>query len=226
MLEWVAISFSRGASQQGMEPRSPTLQVDSLPAEPPGKLKNTGAGSLSLLRGIIPTQESNQGLLHWQVDSLRSEPSGKPHDGILSYNPSQANEAHTVCMNLGNVVLSEISQTQKQPDIIHLDQVCSPVIPFLPHSTKKNKTKQKCSDENRSVVVRGWDHGKVFLPKPMRECFRAKETFLSILCFQINLLKSSHLVLFKKRLNFVCTKISISYVFRKIIFIVITEMLL
>ena len=129
-------------------------------------------------------------------------------------------------MSLGNVVLSEISQTQKQPDIIHLDQVCSPVIPFLPHSTKKNKTKQKCSDENRSVVVRGWDHGKVFLPKPMRECFRAKETFLSILCFQINLLKSSHLVLFKKRLNFVCTKISISYVFRKIIFIVITEMLL
>ena len=33
ILEWVAISFSRGSSQ----PRSPTLQADSLPAEPPGK---------------------------------------------------------------------------------------------------------------------------------------------------------------------------------------------
>ena len=48
----------------GIEPRSPSLQVDSLPAEPPGKPKNTGVGSLSLLQGIFPTQKSNQGLLH------------------------------------------------------------------------------------------------------------------------------------------------------------------
>ena len=33
------------------EPRSPTLQVDSLPSEPPGKPKNTGVGSLSFSRG-------------------------------------------------------------------------------------------------------------------------------------------------------------------------------
>ena len=43
----------------GMEPRSPALQVDSLPAEPQGKPKNTGMGSLSLLQGIFLTQESN-----------------------------------------------------------------------------------------------------------------------------------------------------------------------
>ena len=48
----------------GIEPRSPTLQLDSLPAEPQGKPKNTGVGSLSLLHWIFPTQESNQGLLH------------------------------------------------------------------------------------------------------------------------------------------------------------------
>ena len=48
----------------GIEPRSPTLQADSLPAEPPGKPKNTAVGSFSLLRGIFPTQESNQGLPH------------------------------------------------------------------------------------------------------------------------------------------------------------------
>ena len=63
MLEWVAISFSRGSSHPRIEPRSPTLQADSLPAEPPVKPKSTGVGSLSLLQGIFPTQLSNQGAL-------------------------------------------------------------------------------------------------------------------------------------------------------------------
>ena len=40
----------------GVKPRSPTLKVDSLPAEPQGKLKNIGVGSLSLLQQIFPTQ--------------------------------------------------------------------------------------------------------------------------------------------------------------------------
>ena len=48
----------------GIEPRCPTLQVDSLPAEPQGKSKNTGIGSLSLLQQIFLTQELNQVLLH------------------------------------------------------------------------------------------------------------------------------------------------------------------
>ena len=45
-----------------IEPRSPALQTDSLPAEPQGKPKNTGVGSLSLLQGIFLNQE-----LHWGV---------------------------------------------------------------------------------------------------------------------------------------------------------------
>ena len=48
----------------GIEPRSPALQVDSLPAEPPGKPKNTRVGSLSLLRQVFLTQELNWGLQH------------------------------------------------------------------------------------------------------------------------------------------------------------------
>ena len=48
----------------GIKPRSPTMQADSLPAEPQGKPKNTGEGSLSLLQWIFPTQELNRGLLH------------------------------------------------------------------------------------------------------------------------------------------------------------------
>ena len=43
----------------GIEPRSPALQVDSLPAEPQGKSKNTGVGSLACLQGIFLTQKSN-----------------------------------------------------------------------------------------------------------------------------------------------------------------------
>ena len=37
ILEWVAISFSRGSSQPGIEPGSPALKADSLPTEPLGK---------------------------------------------------------------------------------------------------------------------------------------------------------------------------------------------
>ena len=48
----------------GIKPRSFALQADSLPSEPPGKPKNTGMSSLSLLQGIFLTQELNQGLLH------------------------------------------------------------------------------------------------------------------------------------------------------------------
>ena len=91
VLEWGAISFSRGSPQ----PRDRTWVsqiADILPSEPPGKPKkvqsgsrsvvsdslrphglysawnspgqNTGVGSLSLLQGIIPTQGSNPGLPH------------------------------------------------------------------------------------------------------------------------------------------------------------------
>ena len=42
ILEWVAISFSRGGlPDPGIESRSPTLQAVSLPSEPPGKTFNS-----------------------------------------------------------------------------------------------------------------------------------------------------------------------------------------
>ena len=64
ILEWVAMSSSRGSSQPGIESRSPVLKADSLPSKPPGKPKNTGVGSISLLQGIFLTKELNPGLLH------------------------------------------------------------------------------------------------------------------------------------------------------------------
>ena len=75
ILEWVAMPSSRGSSQ----PRFPTLQVDSLLSETPGKPKNTGVNCLYLLQGIFPTQESNRGVLHgrWILYQLSYQ---KPHD--------------------------------------------------------------------------------------------------------------------------------------------------
>ena len=87
ILDWVAIPFSRGSSQPGIEPRSPALQADFYQLSYKGRLKvkvaqscltlldptdclwnspsqNTGVGSLSLLQGIFPIQGSNPGLLH------------------------------------------------------------------------------------------------------------------------------------------------------------------
>ena len=37
ILEWVAMLFSRESSQPRDQPRSPAMQADSLPTEPPGK---------------------------------------------------------------------------------------------------------------------------------------------------------------------------------------------
>ena len=60
-----------------IEPRSPALGADSS-AELPGKPKNTGVGSLSLLQGVFSTQESNGGLLHcrWILYQLNYQ--GRP----------------------------------------------------------------------------------------------------------------------------------------------------
>ena len=49
ILEWVTFPSLGDLPNPGIEPRSPALQADSLPAEPPGKPKNTGVGSLFLL---------------------------------------------------------------------------------------------------------------------------------------------------------------------------------
>ena len=59
-------------------PRSPALQVDSLPAELQGKPKNTGVGSLSLLQENFLTQESNQGLLHCRQILFQLSHQGSP----------------------------------------------------------------------------------------------------------------------------------------------------
>ena len=64
----------------GIEPKSPALQVDSLPAEPQGKPKNTGMGSLSLLQLIFPTQKSIQSLEFSRPEYWSGLPLPSPRD--------------------------------------------------------------------------------------------------------------------------------------------------
>ena len=59
------------------------MRVDSLPAEPQGEPKNTGVGSLSLLQGIFPTQESNQALLRCRQILYQLSYQGSPRQTSL-----------------------------------------------------------------------------------------------------------------------------------------------
>ena len=68
----------RDLPKAGTERRSPTLQVDSLPTEPPGKPRNTGVGSLSLLQGIFLTEGLNPGLLHCRLILYLLSHKGRP----------------------------------------------------------------------------------------------------------------------------------------------------
>ena len=70
-------------SNSRIEPRSPELQEDSLPAEPQGKPKNAGVGSLSLLQWIFPTQELNWGLLDCRQILYQLSCQGSPHVVVL-----------------------------------------------------------------------------------------------------------------------------------------------
>ena len=71
----------------GIELRSPALQENSLPSGSRGKPKNTGVGILewrrSLLQGISPTQELNQGLLHCRRILYQLNYQGSSHSHMV-----------------------------------------------------------------------------------------------------------------------------------------------
>ena len=77
----------RDLPNPGIEPRSLMLQVDSLPSEPSGKCKNTGVLSLSLLQGILLTQEWNWGLLHYRRIHYQLSYQGSPGSCIVEFSP-------------------------------------------------------------------------------------------------------------------------------------------
>ena len=117
ILEWVAFPFSRGSPKPGIKPRSPALQADSLPPEPPEKPKNTGMGSLSFLQQIFLTQGNKTGSPTLQADSLPAEPQGKPiqcgkeRHNALSYISCQC--SFTVWTSLHGPMMASIQVFQR-----------------------------------------------------------------------------------------------------------------
>ena len=79
ILEWLPCLPSGDLPNSGIKPRSPTLQVDSLPSEPLGESMNTGMGSLSLLQGDLSNPEIEPRSPALQADSLPAELPGKPY---------------------------------------------------------------------------------------------------------------------------------------------------
>ena len=86
----------------GTEPRPLALQVNSLPAEPEGKPKNIGVGSLSLLQGIFLIQESNWGLLPCRLILYQLSSQGSPIQWIASLNYPKDWRIWTLCVHMKN----------------------------------------------------------------------------------------------------------------------------
>ena len=84
----------------GIEPKSPTLQVDSLPTEPQGKPKNTGVGSPSLLQQIFQNPGIEPGSPALQADSLPAELPEKPKCSQKEESPGEenGNPVHYSCL--------------------------------------------------------------------------------------------------------------------------------
>ena len=75
ILEWVTFPFPRASPQTRDWTQSHSLQSSSLPAEPQGKPKNNGVGSLSFSN---PDPGFELESLALKADSLTTELSGKP----------------------------------------------------------------------------------------------------------------------------------------------------
>ena len=125
ILEWVAMPSSRDLPNPGVKPRSPTLQADSLPSEPPGKSKNSGVGSLSLLQGIFPTQDSNRDLLlcTWILYQLNHQESPRILEWVaypFSSGSSQPRNQTRVSCIAADSLPTELSVKPQEVFNIHL----------------------------------------------------------------------------------------------------------
>ena len=109
ILEWVTFPLApRDLPNPGIKPQSPTSQADSLPAEPQGKPKNFGVDSLSLLRWIFPTQESNQGLLHcrWILYQLNYQESPDVKNTLEKNSNTRGMSTVTTIQGLGRILIT------------------------------------------------------------------------------------------------------------------------
>ena len=136
----------------GIELRSPALQVDSLPSEPPEKPKNTGLVAYPFSRGSQGLNPHLLGLLHCQAGSLPAEPSGKSHKNYQKTTISLSSAAQS-CLTLCNPMncstpglpvhhqLLEITQTHvhRVSDAIQTSHSLSSPFPPVPIPSQHQK---------------------------------------------------------------------------------------
>ena len=94
ILEWVPCPLPGNLPNPGIEPRSPALQVDSLPCEPPGK-------PLRSLVAIFPTMEKAQQGMIWIISMVNKCRMGKTtpesiHAFLIDYYHLQQNGLNDV----------------------------------------------------------------------------------------------------------------------------------
>ena len=89
----------------GIKPTPPAQQADSLPAEPQGKPKNPGVGSLSLLQWIF---KSNRGILHCRRILYQLSYQGSPLVGLSSFDK----EVQRIFFSLQWIMLSFVLKKQ------------------------------------------------------------------------------------------------------------------
>ena len=112
---------------------SPTLQVDSLSAEPQGKPRNTGVGSLSLLQEIFLTQELNWGLLHCRRILYQLSYQGSPYFLVINQFYFHTGRKHIQKLSQFQVVEVKRSKClslsdSREPDPL---QQCGHLVPLV-----------------------------------------------------------------------------------------------
>ena len=102
--------------------------MDSLPAEPPGKPKNTGVGAL--LQWICPTLELNQGLLHCRQILYRLSYQGSKTvrkfiflDSKITADGDYSHEIKR-CLLFGRKAMANLDSMLKSRDITLPTKVC------------------------------------------------------------------------------------------------------
>ena len=145
-------------SNPGIEPRSPTLQVDSWPAEPQGKPKNTGVGSHSLLLGIFPTQGLNPGLPRCRRILHQLSHKGSPASNKHTWNPDLTSGGYFLLYVFLSLSLPSLKFTLLNSTILHMkisrgkentDLWCS----FLGHTRAERKVFLLASCININIIL-------------------------------------------------------------------------
>ena len=97
ILEWVAFPFSGDLPNPGIKPRSPALQADSLPSEPPGNLLKLYSKQLAAAAAAAATAAKSLQSCPTLCDPIDGSPPGSPVLGIL-----QARTLEWVAISLSN----------------------------------------------------------------------------------------------------------------------------